>query len=159
MVSTRPLISKSSSTNSLVTVPSAPITIGFIAPFMFHSFFQFPSNVQVLILLFTFFQFHPVVCYDSKGYNSVSNCEFFHSSFNWWSFTEVWVTSSHLRSVVDFSEILAELNNSVSRMVSILLLISNSSGLFSKPLGTFPSYYYYYYYYYYHTHYEISHSL
>ena len=42
MVSTYPVISKSSSlcTNPLVTVPSAPITIGIIVTFMFHSFFN-----------------------------------------------------------------------------------------------------------------------
>ena len=42
MVSTRPLISKSSSpgTNLLVTVPSAQFTIGIIVTFMFHSFFS-----------------------------------------------------------------------------------------------------------------------
>ena len=42
MVGTRPLISKSSSpcTNPLVTVPSAPITIGIVVNFMFHSFFS-----------------------------------------------------------------------------------------------------------------------
>ena len=41
MVSTHPLISKSSSlcTNSLVTVPSMPITIGIYFTFIFHSFF------------------------------------------------------------------------------------------------------------------------
>ena len=33
---------------------------------MFHSFFQFPSKVEVLILLFTFFQFYSVVSRDSK---------------------------------------------------------------------------------------------
>ena len=57
MVSTRPPNSKSSSpfSNPLVTVPNAPITIGIIVTCMFHSFFQFPSNVEVLILLFTFF--------------------------------------------------------------------------------------------------------
>ena len=38
MISTRPLISKSSS--PLVTVPSAPITIGITVTFMFHSFFS-----------------------------------------------------------------------------------------------------------------------
>ena len=39
---TRPLISKSSSpsTNNLVTVPRAPITIGVTVTFMFHSFFN-----------------------------------------------------------------------------------------------------------------------
>ena len=42
MVSTRPLISKSSSprTNPLVIVPRALITIGIIVTFMFHSFFS-----------------------------------------------------------------------------------------------------------------------
>ena len=42
MVSTRPPTSKSSRTfnNPLVTVPKAPITIGTIVTFMFHSFFN-----------------------------------------------------------------------------------------------------------------------
>ena len=42
IVSTRPLISKSwcSCTNSLVFVPSAPITTGITVTFMFHSFFN-----------------------------------------------------------------------------------------------------------------------
>ena len=40
MVSTRPVISKFTSPfqNPLVTVPKAPITIGIIVTFMFHSF-------------------------------------------------------------------------------------------------------------------------
>ena len=69
MVSTRPPTSKSSSpfSNSLVTVPNAPITIGIIVTCMFHSFFQFPSKVEVLIPLFTFFQFYSVV----SGYSKV----------------------------------------------------------------------------------------
>ena len=59
MVSTYPPTSKSSSpfNNFLVTVPNAPITIDIIVTFMFHSFFQFPSKVELLILLFTFFRF------------------------------------------------------------------------------------------------------
>ena len=42
MFSTRPLTSKSSSpfSNPLVTVSNAPITIGIIVTFMFHSFFN-----------------------------------------------------------------------------------------------------------------------
>ena len=42
MVSTRPPTSKSSSpfSNPLVTLPKAPITIGTIVTFMFHSFFN-----------------------------------------------------------------------------------------------------------------------
>ena len=48
--------SSSPFSNPLVTVPKAPITIGIIVTFMFHSFFQFSSKVEVLILLFAFFQ-------------------------------------------------------------------------------------------------------
>ena len=68
MVSTRSPTSNSSSpfSNPLVTVPKAPITIGIIVTFMFHSFFQFSSKVEVLILLFTFFQFYSVVSRNSK---------------------------------------------------------------------------------------------
>ena len=66
MVSTWPPTSKSSRpfNNPLFTVPKAPITIGIIVTFMFHSFFQFSSKVKVLISLFIFFQFYSVVCRD-----------------------------------------------------------------------------------------------
>ena len=69
MVSTRPLFSNSSSpfNNSSVTEPKAPIKIDIIITFLFQSFFQFPSKVQVLNLLFTFFQFYSV---DSRDSNS-----------------------------------------------------------------------------------------
>ena len=68
MVSIRPTTSESSSPykNPLVTVPKAPITIGIIVTCMFHIFFPFHSKVEVLILLFTFFQFYSVVSRDSK---------------------------------------------------------------------------------------------
>ena len=71
LVSTRSLISKISSLciNPLVTVPRARIVIGITVTFMFHSFFQFLSKVQVLILLFAFFQFYSVVSRDSKVHN------------------------------------------------------------------------------------------
>ena len=67
MVSTRQPNSKSYSpfNNPLVTVPKAPITIDIIVTYMFHSFFQFSSKVEVFILLFIFFQFHFVVSRDS----------------------------------------------------------------------------------------------
>ena len=75
MVSIRPSTSKSSSpfSNSLVTVPNPPITIGIIVTFMFHSFFQFPSKVEVLILLFKFFQFYSVVSRDRNVDNFASS--------------------------------------------------------------------------------------
>ena len=68
MVSTRSPTSKPSwpFNNPLVTVSKAPITISIIVTFMFHSFFQFSSKVEVLISLFKFFQFYSVVCRDSK---------------------------------------------------------------------------------------------
>ena len=68
IVSTHPPNSKSSRpfNNPLVIVPNAPITIGTIVTFMFHSFFQFSSKVEVLILLFTFLQIYSVVRRDSK---------------------------------------------------------------------------------------------
>ena len=77
IVSTRPPISKSPSpfNNPFDTVPKAPITFGIIVTFMFHSFFQF--KVEVLILLFTFFQFYSVVSRDSKVDNFANSFFFF----------------------------------------------------------------------------------
>ena len=59
--------------NPLVIVPRPPITIGITVTFMFHRFFQFPTKVQVLILLFTFFQLYFVVSRNSKVYNSANS--------------------------------------------------------------------------------------
>ena len=85
IVSTRPPTSKSSRlfNNPLVTVPNAPITIGTIVTFMFHSFFQFSSKVKVLILLFTFLQIYSVVHRDSKVNN-------FADSLSFVDYYEVW---------------------------------------------------------------------
>ena len=68
MVSTRPPTSKSSSpfNSPLVAVQKALITIGIIVTFIFHDFFNSLSKVEVLILLFSFFQFYSVVSRDSK---------------------------------------------------------------------------------------------
>ena len=68
MDSTHPPTSKSSSpfSNRLVIFWNAPITIGIIVTCMFPSFFNFRSKVEILILLFTFFQFYSVVRRDSK---------------------------------------------------------------------------------------------
>ena len=75
IVSTRPLISKSSNpfTKALVTGPRAPITIGFTVTFMLHSFFQFLIKVEELILLFAFFQVYSMVSRDSKVQISASS--------------------------------------------------------------------------------------
>ena len=64
VVSTRSPTSKSSSpfNNPLVTVPKAPIPMGIIVTFMFQSFFQFNSKVELLTFLF---RFYSVVCRDS----------------------------------------------------------------------------------------------
>ena len=85
IVSTRPPTSKSSwpFNNPLVTVPNAPITIGRIVTFTFHSFFQFSSKVKVLILLFTLLQVNSVVHQDSKVNN-------FADSLSFVDYYEVW---------------------------------------------------------------------
>ena len=59
MVSTRLLISKSSSTftNPLVTVLSAPITISITVTYMFHSFFRSPARSRYLSLFSHFFNY------------------------------------------------------------------------------------------------------
>ena len=79
MVSTRPLTFKSSSpfNNPLATVPKAPITIGIIVTFMSHSFFNSLVKVEVLTLLFTFFQFYSVVSRNSKVDNLANSFFFF----------------------------------------------------------------------------------
>ena len=78
MVSTRALISKSSSscTNSLVTVPRAPITTGIIVAFMLHGFFNSLARYYYYYYYYYFLY------------------AFFPTSVSWWSFTGVWVTAS-----------------------------------------------------------------
>ena len=90
MISTHPLISKSSSpcTNPLVTVPRAPIGLKVIS--MFSSFFQFPSKVQILIFLFAFFHFYSVVSWDSKVHNLASSLSFV-DYYKVWSSGRDWV--------------------------------------------------------------------
>ena len=59
MVSTRPPTSKSSRpfNNPLVTVPKAPITIGIIVTFMFHSFFNSLARSRYLFFFSHSFSF------------------------------------------------------------------------------------------------------
>ena len=59
MVSTRPPTSKSSKpfNNRIVTVSKAPITIGIIVTFMFHSFFNSLARSRYLSLFSHYFSF------------------------------------------------------------------------------------------------------
>ena len=86
MVSIRPPTSKSSRpfNNPLVTVPKAPVTIGIIVTFMFHSFFffQFSIKVEVFISLFTFYQFYFMVSRDSKVDNFANVLLFFFFDYH-----------------------------------------------------------------------------
>ena len=79
IVSTRPPTSKTSSpfNNPLVTVPSAPITIGIIVTFLFHSLFTSLAKVEVLILLFTFLSF--ILCSVGTAKSTILQVLFFLS--------------------------------------------------------------------------------
>ena len=108
MVSTLTLTFKSSRpfNNPLVVVPKAPITSGIIVNFMFHSlfFFQFSIKVEVLILLFTFFQFYSVVSRFSRVDNFASYLfQVFHTSVTRFFLTGIWVRESIFKSTVLFS--------------------------------------------------------
>ena len=75
MVSRRPPTSKSSSlfNNPFVTVPKAPIIISIIVTFMYHTF---PCKTEVLILLFTVFQFYSGVNREESKVNNFANSFF-----------------------------------------------------------------------------------
>ena len=69
MVSSHPLFSMSLSpiTNTLVTAPTLPITIGITEIVIV---FSFSTNVLVLIFLFTFLQFYSVISWNGKVHYS-----------------------------------------------------------------------------------------
>ena len=84
IVSTRPLTSKSSRpfNNPLVIVPKAPITIGTIVTFMFHSFFNPLVRSRYLAFFFKFLQIYSMVRRDSKVDNLANSLFFFFSFFS-----------------------------------------------------------------------------
>ena len=129
-VSTRPLISKSSIPyiNHLVTLLSAPITIGITVTFMFHSFFQFSSKVQILITLFAFLQFFAVFCWNGKVRYSVRSLFFSLFFFSFFSFlTITWSGRIIITIIIIISfTIFVSLFYSLSIYLSILLCIEFS---------------------------------
>ena len=68
IVSTRPptFVSSRPFNNPLVIVPKAPIIIGAIVTFMFHSFFNSLARLRYLSFFFPFLQIYYVVRRDSK---------------------------------------------------------------------------------------------
>ena len=136
MVSTNPSTSKSSSP---FTVPKAPITIGIIVTFIFHSFFNSQARSKYLSFFFyTFFQFYSVV----SRYSKVDN--FAYSLFFsliiiirsgllagiWWS---VCMLKSHRSLCVSFSRTGAGL------CIYHLLAWSNSNFLHISQWITLPT--------------------
>ena len=113
MVSTRPPNSKSSSpfSNPLVTVPNAPITIVIIVTCMFHSFFNSLSRY----LSFFSLSFSFILWSAGTAKSTILQIilllllllllllRVFHITFNWWTFTWEWVTSSLHKSQGLFS--------------------------------------------------------
>ena len=115
--------------NPLVTVPKAPITIGIIGTFIFHSSFNSLARSRYLSFFshfsvffcgqpgqqsrqfckFSFFCWlgDPCVCQSPIGvyvcYNNYSLIRDFHISVSRWVFTGVWVTASLLKSPGLFS--------------------------------------------------------
>ena len=79
MVSTRPLISKSSGPfiNTLVTVPIAPITTDIIVTFLFHSF----SNSHARSKYLFFFPLFSILLRGQPGQQSPQFCKFSYFFF------------------------------------------------------------------------------
>ena len=121
MVSTRPLISKSSSpcTNPLVTLPHALITISIIVTFMFHSFFSSLARSLNLSLFSPSFGFTKLSAerqswligrvsffvwnITRSGRLAAYSPRIFHTNAGWWSFTYIRMTGSLLMSPGLFS--------------------------------------------------------
>ena len=102
MVSTRSLISKSSSpfNNHLVTVPKASITIGIIVTFMFHSFFNSLAKSRYLSFFSLSNFIYSVVGRDSKVHNFASSLYFFFSFFFFSFFLLIGIRSGLLAEIM-----------------------------------------------------------
>ena len=145
IVSTRLLTSKSSRpfNNPLVTVPNAPITIGAIVTFMFHSFFNSLARSRYLSFFSLSFRF--ILWSAGTAKSTILQILFllliimrsgllagivFH-----WSLSD----SKSPEISRTLLSILAVLNNAVVWMVSTRPPTSKSSSPFSNPLVTVPN--------------------
>ena len=113
MVSACPPISNTPSrlTVPLITVPSAPITVGIIAALMFHSFLSSLIRCKYLSLISLSLIFTLWSAGTTKSTNrqvllsllSLLFIRVFNISVSWWYFTGDWVTASLLKSPGLFS--------------------------------------------------------
>ena len=114
--------------------------------------FQFPSKVEILILLFTFFPFYSVVRRDVRARACACVCVcvcvreresillllllFYSCSFS----RQCWIQGDKFPRVSrTFQSILADLNNAVVWIALILLLVSNFSSPIFRTFGTVPN--------------------
>ena len=90
IVPTRPPTSKSSRpfNNPLVIVPSAPITIGTIVTFMFHSFFNSLARSKYLSFFSLSFRF--TLCSAGTAKSTILQLLFFFFFFFFVDYYEVW---------------------------------------------------------------------
>ena len=128
-VSNRPVISKSFSpcTNLLLTVLRTPITFGIIITFIFHSFFQFPSQVEVLIPLFIFYQLDSFIRQDNNVHNSASSLFFFVDNYKVWSFGRDLVIRLYLKTLLEFVRLILQ-NRCWFIIIISLLTVFHTSG-------------------------------
>ena len=108
-LSTLPVISKfcSHCTNSFGTVPKTSITIDIIITFMFHSFFQFPSKVEVL---HPSFHILSVLFCGPPGQQSPQSCKFsiFFYYYKVWSFRRDQVIRLDLKITKGFGHLILQ---------------------------------------------------
>ena len=145
MVSTRPLISNSSSpcTDPLVTVPIAPIKIGITVSFMFHSVFSSLAGFRYLPIFSFSCSFTQLSARTAKS--SVQRVPFVLLT-GFWLFGENYITHLYLKIPKDFVCLIFLVTFWV---VHFFFVWSNLNSLHDSQWFTSPtpSYYYYYYYY------------
>ena len=141
MVSTLPPTSKSSSPFNipLVTVPNAPITIGIIVTFIFHSFFNSLARSKYLSFFLLSFSFILWSTRTAKStilqvlYCYYYYCEFFISILN----DGLSLGSEWQQFFLDFLDSFEFSSSAAVCIFLILLRFSNSLSLFTSPDGRF----------------------